>query len=48
MTDAEIEKKFRTLAKKVLPDAKTDTMLARLWKLEDIADAGEIPRLTIM
>ena len=47
MSDADIEKKFRTLAKKVLPDAKIDTMLARLWKLEDTTDAGEIPRLTI-
>jgi 2-methylcitrate dehydratase len=47
MDDADIEKKFRTLAKKVLPDAKIDTLLARLWKLEDVADAGEIPRLTL-
>jgi 2-methylcitrate dehydratase len=47
MNDAEIEKKFRTLAKKVLPDTMIDTMLARLWKLEDVADAGEIPRLTV-
>jgi 2-methylcitrate dehydratase len=47
MNDSEIEKKFRTLAKKVLPDARIDTMLARLWTLEDVADAGEIPRLTV-
>ena len=47
MDDAGIEKKFRTLAKKVLPDAKIDTLLARLWKLEDVMEAGEIPRLTI-
>jgi 2-methylcitrate dehydratase len=47
MNDAEIEKKFRTLAKKVLPDTQIDTMLARLWTLEDVADAGEIPGLTV-
>jgi len=47
MNDAEIEKKFRMLAKKVLPDAQTDQLLARLWKLEDIADAAEILRLTV-
>ncbi len=48
MNDAEIEKKFRTLAKKVLPDDKINTLLARLWKLEEIADGGEIPRLTVV
>ncbi len=48
MDDADIEKKFRTLAKKVLPDAKIDTMLARLWQLEDMTDAGEILRLTVV
>ena len=47
MNDAEIEKKFRTLAKKVLPDAQTDRLLARLWKLDAITDAGDIPRLTV-
>ncbi len=48
MNDAELEKKFRTLARKVLPDAKIDAMLARLWKMEDIANAGEIPRMTVV
>lgn len=47
MNNAEIEKKFRTLAKKVLPDEKTNTLLARLWNLETVADAGEILRLTV-
>jgi 2-methylcitrate dehydratase len=47
MNDAEIEKKFRTLAKKVLPGAQTDRLLARLWKLDAITDAGDIPRLTV-
>ncbi len=47
MDDADIEKKFRTLAKKVLPDAKTDVLLARLWQLDDVGDAGEILGLTV-
>ncbi len=47
MDDADIEKKFRTLAKKVLPDAKIDRLLAKLWMLEEVADAGEILRLTV-
>jgi 2-methylcitrate dehydratase len=47
LDDAGIEKKFRTLAKKVLPDVKIDAMLARLWTLEDINDAAEILRLTV-
>lgn len=47
MDDADIEKKFRTLAKKVLSDAQANHLLERLWKLEDMADAGEILRLTV-
>ena len=47
MDDADIEKKFRTLAKKVLPDAKTDALLQRLWQLEDVVDAGEVLKLTV-
>jgi 2-methylcitrate dehydratase len=47
MDDADIEKKFRTLARKVLPDAKIDALLARLWQLEALQDAGEILRLTV-
>ena len=47
MSDAEIEKKFRSLAHKVLSEVQTNRLLERLWKLEDVADAGEIPRLTV-
>jgi 2-methylcitrate dehydratase len=47
MDDAGIEQKFRTLARKVLPDAKINAMLARMWQLEKIEDAGEIVRLTL-
>jgi 2-methylcitrate dehydratase len=47
MEQADVEKKFRALAKKVLPDARTDALLARLWQLENVGDAGEILRLTV-
>lgn len=47
MDDADIEKKFRTLAKKVLPVAQTDRLLQTLWQLDDIEDAGAIPALTV-
>ncbi len=47
MTDAEVEAKFRKLAGGVLPPDRTGRLLERLWKLEDVADAGEIARLTV-
>jgi 2-methylcitrate dehydratase len=46
MTDAELEAKFRKLAAAVLKPARTDRLLETLWRLEDLADAGEIVRLT--
>lgn len=46
MTDAELEAKFRKLARKVLPDAQIDRLLDALWRTEKLADAGEIVRLT--
>ena len=47
MSDADVEAKFRLLAAKVLQPAQTDRLLQQLWKLEDLADAGEIVRLTV-
>lgn len=47
MTDGELEAKFRKLAGRVLPDAATDRLLARLWTLETLADAADIPKLTV-
>lgn len=46
MTDAEVEGKFRKLAAPVLTASGTDRLLERLWRLEELADAGEIVRLT--
>jgi 2-methylcitrate dehydratase len=46
MSEADVEKKFRTLARKVQTDAQIDMLLAHLWKLEDASDAAEVLRLT--
>lgn len=42
MTDGEVEAKFRQLATMVLPPAPVEKALQRLWKLEEIEDAGEV------
>ena len=47
MSDAEVEAKFRGLAQNVLKPAQTDRLLETLWKIEDVADAGEIVQLTV-
>ncbi len=47
MSDAEVEEKFRKLAANLLTESQTDQLLERLWKFEDVADAGEIVRLTV-
>lgn len=46
MTDAEVEAKFRSLADPLLPTAQTAALLAKLWRLEDVADIGEVMGLT--
>jgi 2-methylcitrate dehydratase len=45
LSDAEIEDKFRSLADKVLERKQADAVLATAWKLEKLADAGELLRL---
>ena len=47
LSDSEVEAKFRTLATPMLASAQTDRLLEALWKMEDVADAGEIVRLTV-
>ncbi|MBI2295946.1 MAG: MmgE/PrpD family protein [Betaproteobacteria bacterium] len=47
MSDSEVEAKFRALAATVLSPAQTDRLLKRLWKLEELADGGDILRLTV-
>ena len=46
LTDAELEKKFRSLACGPLSEAQADSLLDRLWNLEKLADVGEVIRLT--
>ena len=46
MTDAEVEAKFRSLAQDFLSPAQTDTLLEKLWNLEQVEDIGEVLRLT--
>jgi 2-methylcitrate dehydratase len=46
MSDAEIETKFRKLAREVLDDSRTNRLLESLWRLDDLPDAGEVVRLT--
>ena len=46
MTDAEVEEKFRSLAKDLLTPAQTDALLEKLWHLENVTDIGEVLRLT--
>ena len=46
MTDAEVEAKFRSLAEPLIPTAQTDALLEKLWRLEEVADIGEVVRLT--
>jgi len=42
MTDAEVEKKFRTLAEPHCGKERADKILAACWKLEDLKDAKEL------
>jgi 2-methylcitrate dehydratase len=46
MTDAEIEAKFRTLARERLPAARVDALLERLWNLDQVKDVGEVIKMT--
>ena len=46
MSDAEVEGKFRKLAREVLDEERTERLLKALWGLEALDDAGEIVRLT--
>jgi 2-methylcitrate dehydratase len=47
MSNAEIEDKFRALARNVLPDAQTTHLLQRLWSLDEIEDAASVAQMTI-
>jgi 2-methylcitrate dehydratase len=46
MTDAEMEDKFRLLARRHLSTEKVDALLRRLWTLEDMSNAGTLVEMT--
>jgi 2-methylcitrate dehydratase len=46
MSDTEVETKFRSLAKKVQQQSRSDRLLETMWELENLADAGDLVRLT--
>ncbi len=48
MADADVDAKFRSLAHDVLTPGQTDSLLDRLWRLEEVQDIGEILRLTVI
>jgi 2-methylcitrate dehydratase len=46
MTDAEMEEKFRSLARKHLAAERTDALLRQLWALEHMPKAGALIEMT--
>jgi 2-methylcitrate dehydratase len=46
MTDAEIDEKFRALARRQLSAQETDALLRQLWALEDMPKAGALVEMT--
>jgi 2-methylcitrate dehydratase len=48
MTDAEVEEKFRALAHRQLPAARTDDLLRQLWGLESLPQAGALLAATVV
>ena len=44
-SDAEIEEKFRSLTEGVLGSKRVASLLAALWRLDEIDDIGVIPPL---
>jgi 2-methylcitrate dehydratase len=46
MSDAEMEEKFRSLARKHLAAERTDALLRQLWALEDMPKAGVLIEMT--
>jgi 2-methylcitrate dehydratase len=46
MTDAEMEEKFRSLARRHLSAEQVDALLRQLWTLEDMSNAGTLAAMT--
>ena len=48
LSDAELEAKYRSLVSDVLPASQADALLDRLWRLDEVADMGEVLKLTVI
>lgn len=46
MTDAEMEEKFRSLARRHLPAERIDALLRQLWTLEDMSNTAMLVEMT--
>ncbi len=42
LSDAEVEDKFRSLAEGVIPESRTNMVLERLWRLEEVENIREV------
>ncbi len=47
MSDAQIEEKFRGLAKRVIAPERTEQIITRCWALDRLADCRELVELTV-
>jgi 2-methylcitrate dehydratase PrpD len=47
MSDADLEAKFRALARGILSDAETDGLIRMCWDIGDLADAAEVARASV-
>jgi hypothetical protein len=45
MSDTDLERKFTDLAEGILPPQQTAKVMELCWKVEGLADAGEIARM---
>lgn len=46
MSDVEMAEKFRSLARRQLAAGQTEALLEQLWNLENLPQAGALPRMT--
>ena len=46
MSDAEVEKKFRSLVADMLPTRRIDALAEQLWKLEALSEVGTLVQMT--
>ena len=47
MSDADLEAKFRGLAKGILPEAQADRLIQLCWDIGELEDAGEVARASV-